>query len=111
MQKHSRQRAAQALTYIIQSKEPMLHATTAHRIAADAPENFIAATGRVLLALLFVYSGIGKVLDFPGFASYLESLGVPAAWVLAAGAAVIEIVGALCLISGWRMEAVCWMRC
>jgi putative oxidoreductase len=63
---------------------------------------YVSIAGRVLLASLFLLSGIGKVTGFEGTVGYIESKGLPLAEVGAAAAAVLEIAGALALILGWR---------
>ena len=39
--------------------------------------SFLAPVGRVLLALIFILSGFGKLSDPPGTAAYIESGGLP----------------------------------
>jgi putative oxidoreductase len=60
------------------------------------------AAGRMLLALIFVVSGFGKITGFAGTASYMASKGMPFAEVLLVGALVFELAGAVMLILGWR---------
>lgn len=53
---------------------------------------------RILLALLFIMAGLGKLADVQGFAGYMASGGVPAflAWPVIA----LEILGGLAVLSG-----------
>jgi putative oxidoreductase len=60
------------------------------------PVTLLAA--RILLGLLFVMAGIGKLGDVAGFAGYMASGGVPAA--LAWPVVLFEILGGLALILG-----------
>ena len=53
---------------------------------------------RILLGLLFVMAGIGKLGNVEGFAGYMASGGVPA--FLAWPVVLFEIVGGLMLIAG-----------
>lgn len=55
---------------------------------------------RVLLGLLFVMAGIGKLGDVAGFAGYMASGGVPA--FLAWPVVLFEILGGLALIVGFQ---------
>ena len=64
-------------------------------------QNAAAATGRVLLGLLFAVSGFGKITGFAGTAGYMASKGMPMAEVLLVGAIVVELVGGLMLIAGF----------
>jgi putative oxidoreductase len=59
---------------------------------------------RVLLGLLFVLAGLGKLGDVAGFAGFMASGGVPAA--LAWPVVLFEIVGGLLLIAGAFTRAV-----
>jgi putative oxidoreductase len=56
----------------------------------------------VLLASIFVYSGFGKITDFQGTAGYIASAGMPMPQVLAVGAIVVEFIGGLALLIGFR---------
>lgn len=59
---------------------------------------------RVLLGLLFVMAGLGKLGDVAGFAGYMASGGVPA--VLAWPVVLFEILGGLALILGLQTRIV-----
>jgi putative oxidoreductase len=56
--------------------------------------------GRVLLGLLFLIAGFGKISDVPGFAGYLASGGLPA--FLAWPSVIFEIVLGAGLIVGYQ---------
>lgn len=58
--------------------------------------------GRILLAAIFVWSGLGKLASLAGTAGYIQSAGLPAAQLLAVIAIVIEIGGGLLLVLGWK---------
>lgn len=60
--------------------------------------------GRILMALIFLVSGFGKITGFAGTAGYMASLGLPFAEALLAGALVFELAGAIMLILGWRVH-------
>lgn len=55
---------------------------------------------RILLGLLFVVAGFGKLGDVAGFGAYMASGGVPA--VLAWPVVLFEIIGGLALIVGFQ---------
>ena len=65
-------------------------------------QNAMALVGRVLLALMFLLSGIGKIGGFEGTVGYISSVGLPLPSVLAAGALVLEIVAGIALIVGYK---------
>jgi putative oxidoreductase len=62
--------------------------------------------GRILLALLFLGSGITKVLDPAGTQAYMAAFGLPMTQVLFAGAVATELGGGLALLLGWRPRLV-----
>ncbi|HET7796511.1 MAG TPA: DoxX family protein [Nevskia sp.] len=55
---------------------------------------------RALVGVLFLASGINKILGFGYVAGWMNSLGIPAAGLLLAGAILLEIVGGLALVTG-----------
>ena len=57
---------------------------------------------RVLLALMFVLSGISKLTGLEGTAGYIASTGLPAPTLLALGAGVVELAGGVLLVIGWQ---------
>lgn len=58
--------------------------------------------GRALAGVLFVVSGIGKVLGFAGVAAWMNSAGIPAAGLLLALTILLEIGGGLALVTGFQ---------
>jgi hypothetical protein len=52
--------------------------------------NPLALVGRILLALMFVLSGFGKLTHFAGTAGYIGSAGLPMPEVLAALTIILE---------------------
>ena len=57
---------------------------------------------RVLLALMFVLAGFGKLTGLEGTAGYIASKGLPAPMLLAIAAGVVELVAGVLLIIGWQ---------
>lgn len=68
----------------------------------DSINKFGPLLGRILLALIFLMSGIGKIGGFAGTAGYMASKGLPMVEVLLAITIVIEVGAALMLILGWK---------
>jgi putative oxidoreductase len=58
--------------------------------------------GRILIALIFVLSGFGKVTGFEGTVGYISSKGLPLPQLAAIGAIIIELGGGLMLVFGWK---------
>ena len=60
-----------------------------------------ALIGRVLLVLIFVNSGIGKIGNFEGTTQYMAQHGMPYASFFLAGAIFLELVGSITVILGY----------
>lgn len=66
-----------------------------------APLSKTELTGRILLAAIFVLSGVMKMADFPGALAHMESQGIPYAATLLMIAAFVEIAGGLAIMTGF----------
>lgn len=58
--------------------------------------------GRALAGVLFVVSGIGKVLGFAGVAAWMNGACIPAAGLLLVLTILLEVGGGLALITGFQ---------
>ncbi len=58
--------------------------------------------GRVLIALIFVWSGFGKIAGFAGTVGYIASQGLPLPQLAAIAAIIVELGGGIMLIVGWN---------
>jgi putative oxidoreductase len=65
-------------------------------------QNLAALVGRMLLALIFVFSGIGKVMDPAGTLGYMNSAGLPFPQLLLWASVVVEIGASAILVLGWK---------
>ena len=65
-------------------------------------KDWAALLGRMLLALLFVISGFGKIPGFEGTAAHIASQGLPMPKVLAALAVLFELGGGIAIALGWK---------
>jgi len=63
-------------------------------------ENFSAPLGRVLIALIFVMSGLNKMGNYANTASWMDAMGVPSG--LLPIVIVVEVFGGLAIIVGWQ---------
>jgi putative oxidoreductase len=68
----------------------------------DTIEKFGPLLGRILIALIFLLSGVGKVTGFAGTAGYMASKGMPMVDLLLVITIVIELGGALLIIVGFK---------
>jgi putative oxidoreductase len=64
--------------------------------------NLAALVGRILLALIFLQSGIEKFVYYSGTLGYMTKAGLPFPQVLLIVSGVVEIGCALALIVGWK---------
>ncbi len=65
-------------------------------------QNPLSLIGRILLALLFVPAGFGKIAGFAGTAGYIASKGVPLPELAAAAAIGVELGLGVLLLIGWQ---------
>ena len=65
-------------------------------------QNPLSFIGRILIALLFVPSGFGKIAGFAGTAGYIASKGVPFPELAAAAAVGVELGLGLLLLVGFQ---------
>ena len=70
--------------------------------AMSPAQNAFALIGRILVALLFVPSGWGKLMGFAGTVGYISAKGVPLPEVCAGIAIAAELGLCLLLLVGWQ---------
>lgn len=67
---------------------------------------YAAAAGRVLLAAIFILSGISKITDPASSLGYIGSVGLPLPQVALGVAILVELLGGFALIVGYRTRLV-----
>ena len=67
-----------------------------------AIERYGPLLGRILMAHIFLISGLGKIGGFQGTAQYIAAHGLPAPSLVAVLSIIIEIGGAVALVIGWK---------
>lgn len=65
-------------------------------------QNALTLAARLLFVLLFLPAGLSKVTGFAGTAGYIASVGLPFASLGAVVAIVVEVIGGLALLVGFR---------
>jgi len=75
--------------------------------SANTFQNVAELGGRVLLAALFLISGLGKLGAFDATAGYMASVGVPGALLPLVIAT--EVLGAAAIILGWKTRIVAFL--
>jgi len=68
----------------------------------DTTRNTILLIGRILIALIFIMSGIHKITAFAGTAEQIAGKGLPLPQLLTVGAIVFELGGGLLLVFGLK---------
>lgn len=58
--------------------------------------------GRILIALIFVFAGFGKITGFDGTVGYIASKGLPLPQLGAIVAIIVELGGGIMLVLGWK---------
>lgn len=61
---------------------------------------FVQPLGRIMLALIFILAGVGKIMDPAGTIGYMQSVGLPGAllWPTIA----LELLGGLAVAVGFK---------
>lgn len=68
----------------------------------DSFKTPLVIVGRVLLALMFIIAGFGKLTNLEGTAGYIASGGLPMASVLAVVVGLLELFGGLAIAIGFQ---------
>jgi putative oxidoreductase len=65
--------------------------------------------GRILLAVIFLLSGFGKLTAISGTAAYFGALGLPVPTVTAVLVGLIELLGGIAVLVGFQTRIVAWV--
>jgi putative oxidoreductase len=77
--------------------------TSTFDLRVDASTNsLVPAIGRLLIAAIFLLSGVGKIFNPAGTQAYIAAAGLPLPEVSYAIALTVEIGGGLLLLLGYR---------
>lgn len=80
--------------------------TTANTTTGNTVTTIAPAAGRVLLAAIFVISGLGKIAAPGATIGYIQSVGLPFATAGLLAAIAIEVGGGLALALGYKSRLV-----
>ncbi|HZV97812.1 MAG TPA: DoxX family protein [Methylophilaceae bacterium] len=69
--------------------------------------NYVNLTGRILLALIFIISGMGKIADPAGTMGYMQAMGVPG--ILLWPTIAVEILGGIAIIIGFQTRLAAYL--
>jgi putative oxidoreductase len=73
-----------------------------HFVPANVSNDVITVVGRVLIAAIFLLSGLSKIAAPNYTVGYIASVGLPFPWLGYAIAVAVEIGGSLALIAGYQ---------
>ena len=62
--------------------------------------NYVAPAGRVLIAFMFVMSGLNKINNYGNTAGWMDAMGVPGS--LLPFVIVLEVLGGAAIMIGWQ---------
>ncbi len=65
--------------------------------------------GRLLISLIFILAGVGKIVAFEEAANSLRSFGISGAEIFIAIGLVMELVGGILLLLGWFTRTAIWI--
>lgn len=68
-------------------------------------QNFLGLLGRILITVLFLPSGIGKIGNFGGTVGYITSHGLPQPEIAAVIAIVVEVLVVLAFLVGFKTRS------
>ncbi|EKF20642.1 DoxX family protein [Nitratireductor pacificus] len=66
------------------------------------PASTLVLLGRVLISIIFIVSGFGKVTNIGGTAGYFGSVGLPMPMITAWVVALLELIGGLAVLVGFQ---------
>jgi len=73
---------------------------------SNSTSNIVPFIGRILVATIFILSGLGKIGAPAATQGYIASMGIPAPMLAFVGAIVVELGGGLLLLAGYRTKLV-----
>src|SRR5947199_7311353 len=85
--------------------KPSIHPTQTRSPSMSTP-TYLPALGRLLIALIFVLSGLSKITAPANTIAYIQSAGAPFATAAFAVAAIVEVIGGLALLVGFQTRLV-----
>lgn len=63
-------------------------------------ENYSSVVGRILISLIFLFSGISKISGYSGTQGYMEAMGIPGQ--LLPLVILTEVLGSIAIIIGYK---------
>jgi len=73
------------------------------------PQNLVVLIGRILLSILFIVAGYGKLTGFGGTVGYFGSMGLPVPTLTTAIVVAVELLGGLAILAGFFTRPVAYV--
>ncbi len=73
------------------------------------PANLVLVLARILLALIFILSGFGKLTNIAGTAAYFANYHLPVPTATAIIVGLVELLGGLAILIGFKTRIVGWI--
>ena len=73
----------------------------------DTLSSAAALVGRILLAVIFIVAGIGKITGYAGTVEYMQKTGVPGVFLPLVSA--VEVIGGVLVAIGWQTRLVAFV--
>ena len=75
-------------------------------ITSNSNTGAVPFVGRILVAAIFILSGLGKIAAPAATQGYIAAMGLPAPLLAYIGAIAVELGGGLLLLAGYRTKAI-----
>jgi putative oxidoreductase len=69
----------------------------------------ILLVGRILMAVIFILAGFGKLSDISGTAAYFAMYNLPGGAATAVGSGLIELLGGIAILIGFQTRIAAWV--
>ena len=73
---------------------------------SEVYKSYASLVARLLLALMFILAGFGKLTDIQGTAGYIASGGLPFPTLLAVAVGLFELLGGIALVIGFQAHII-----